>query len=115
MKQNKFRNLCKKYSVCDNAKFVGILPAIILITAIVLIVVLGLQYGSFSDGVGIGIDFEGGTILTVTLGQDALDHYDANREKSPTSSKMSNTMVKSRCELLAIARGKRQEQDRNRF
>lgn len=94
MKQNKFRNLCKKYSVCDNAKFVGILPAIILITAIVLIVVLGLQYGSFSDGVGIGIDFEGGTILTVTLGQDALDHYDANREKSPTSSKMSNTTVK---------------------
>lgn len=81
MKQNKFRNLCKKYSVCDNAKFVGILPAIILITAIVLIVVLGLQYGSFSDGVGIGIDFEGGTILTVTLGQDALDHYDTNREK----------------------------------
>lgn len=81
MKQTKFRNLCNNFSVCKNAKFVAILPTIILIVAIVLIVALGAQSGSYSDAVGIGIDFEGGTILTVTLGQDAIDNYDTNRAK----------------------------------
>ncbi len=73
MKNTNFRNLCKTYSVCKNGKFAAILPLVVLIVAIVLIAVLGSQTGSYSDAVGIGIDFEGGTILTVTLGEDILD------------------------------------------
>lgn len=79
MKQNNFRNLCKNYSVTKNGKFAAILPAVIVLIAIILIVSLGARDGSsYSDAVGIGIDFEGGTILTVTLGKDAKDNYEEN-------------------------------------
>ena len=79
MKKINFRNLCNNYSVCKNVKFAVILPVVIVLVAVFLIVGLGTRAGgSFSDAVGIGIDFEGGTILTVTLGQDAKDNYDKN-------------------------------------
>ena len=81
MKKTNFRNLCNRYSVCKNGKFAAILPTIIVLVAVILIVALGSQTGSYSDAVGIGIDFEGGTILTVTLGQDAIDDYATNRDK----------------------------------
>lgn len=81
MKKTNFRNLCNRYSVCKNGKFAAILPTIIVLVAVILIVALGSQTGSYSDAVGIGIDFEGGTILTVTLGQDAIDDYAPNRDK----------------------------------
>lgn len=46
-----------------------------------MIVALGTRPGSsYSDAVGVGIDFEGGTILTVTLGKDAKDNYQTNRD-----------------------------------
>lgn len=79
MKKTNFRNLCKNYSVCKNGKYAAILPVVIVLVAVILIVSLGSRPGSsYSDAVGIGIDFEGGTILTVTLGQDAKDNYDEN-------------------------------------
>lgn len=79
MKKTNFRNLCNNYSVCKNGKYAAILPVVILLVAVILIVALGSRPGSsYSDAVGIGIDFEGGTILTVTLGQDAKDNYDKN-------------------------------------
>lgn len=81
MKKSNFRNLCNNYSVCKNGKYAAILPVIIVLVAVILIVSLGTRPGSsYSDAVGIGIDFEGGTILTVTLGQDAKDNYDTNRD-----------------------------------
>lgn len=81
MKKTNFRNLCNNYSVCKNGKYAAILPVVILLVAVILIVALGSRPGSsYSDAVGIGIDFEGGTILTVTLGQDAKDNYDENRD-----------------------------------
>lgn len=81
MKNSNFRNLCNNYSVCKNVKFAVILPIVIVLVAVFLIVGLGTRPGSsFSDAVGIGIDFEGGTILTVTLGQDAKDNYGTNRD-----------------------------------
>ena len=47
----------------------------------IMIVALGTRPGSsYSDAVGVGIDFEGGTILTVTLGKDAKDNYNTNRD-----------------------------------
>lgn len=73
MKNNNFRNLCKNYSVCKNAKYAAIIPFVIVLAAIIVIVTLGSISGSYSDAVGIGIDFEGGTILTVTLGEEILN------------------------------------------
>lgn len=81
MKKSNFRNLCNNYSVCKNGKYAAILPVVIVLVAVILIVALGTRPGSsYSDAVGVGIDFEGGTILTVTLGQDAKDNYDTNRD-----------------------------------
>ena len=51
----------------------AIVPFVIVLVAVILIVSLGATSGSYSDAVGIGIDFEGGTILTVTLGKDILN------------------------------------------
>jgi len=86
MKKNNFKNLMNNFSVSKNFKFSLILPAIILITTIILISVLGsvgsdtVRKGSFTDAVGIGIDFEGGTVLTVTLGADAINENAATNE-----------------------------------
>lgn len=51
----------------------AIVPFVIVLVAVIMIVSLGATSGSYSDAVGIGIDFEGGTILTVTLGESILD------------------------------------------
>ena len=81
MKKSNFRNLCKNYSVCKNGKYAAILPIVIVLVAVIMIVALGTRPGSsYSDAVGVGIDFEGGTILTVTLGKDAKDNYNTNRD-----------------------------------
>lgn len=81
MKKSNFRNLCNNYSVCKNGKYAAILPVVIVLVAVIMIVALGTRPGSsYSDAVGVGIDFEGGTILTVTLGKDAKDNYDTNRD-----------------------------------
>ena len=81
MKKSNFRNLCNSYSVCKNGKYAAILPIVIVLVAVIMIVALGTRPGSsYSDAVGVGIDFEGGTILTVTLGKDAKDNYNTNRD-----------------------------------
>ena len=51
----------------------AIVPFVIVLAAIIVIVAIGANTGSYTDAVGIGIDFEGGTILTVTLGEEILD------------------------------------------
>lgn len=81
MKNTKFRNLCNTFSFTKHAGLFGIVPFVVVLIALVLIVSLGVTGGSFTDAIGIGIDFEGGTLLTVTLGQDAIDNYDANTQK----------------------------------
>ena len=81
MKKSNFRNLCNNYSVCKNGKYAAILPIVIVLVAVIMIVALGTRPGSsYSDAVGVGLDFEGGTILTVTLGKDAKDNYNTNRD-----------------------------------
>jgi len=79
--KNSFRNLCNNFSVSKHAKWFGVVPFVIVIIALVVIIALGATGGSYTDAVGIGIDFEGGTLLTVTLGQDAIDNYEENRTK----------------------------------
>lgn len=80
-KQSKFRDLCNDFRVSKYAKIFGIVPFIIVIIALIVVVAIGAPTGNFTDAVGIGIDFEGGTVLTVTLGQDAIDNYETERAK----------------------------------
>jgi len=76
-----FRNLLNTFSVNKYGKIFGIVPFVIVIIAVIVVIALGATSGSYSDAVGIGIDFEGGTILTVELGNDALEHFDENRDR----------------------------------
>lgn len=79
---NKNKGFLKAFSnfkISKHAKLWGILPAAIVLITIIIVVSLGVTGGSFSNAVGIGIDFEGGTMLTVTLGDEAMDNYDENR------------------------------------
>jgi len=73
-----FRNLCANFSVNKHAKWFGMVPFAIIIIAVIIISAGGATSCSYTDAVGIGIDFEGGTLLTVTLGKDAIDNYDKN-------------------------------------
>lgn len=67
----------EKFNVSKMSKFTFVIPFAIIIIAVILIVSLGATTGDYSGAVGIGIDFEGGTILNVTLGKDALtEKYD---------------------------------------
>ena len=61
--------------IAKNWKFWIIAPIVILVVAVVLIAALGSQIG-YTNAINIGIDFEGGTLVTVTIGQDAIDNYD---------------------------------------
>ena len=81
MKNSNFRNLCNNFSVSKHAKWFGAVPFVIVVIALVIVIALGVTGGSFTDAVGIGIDFEGGTLITVTLGEDALnENYATNRD-----------------------------------
>ncbi len=57
----------------------AIIPIAIILITVIMVVAIGVPSGSFTDAIGIGIDFEGGTVITVTLGQDAIDNYDTHR------------------------------------
>ncbi len=74
MKNNmKFQNLVSNFSVNKLSKFTRFVPFVVVLVAIILIVSLGSTSGSYSDAVGIGIDFTGGTILTVELTEADLE------------------------------------------
>ena len=86
MAKNKgnFLKSMKNFSVNKYSKFTAFVPLVILLVAIVVVVALGttgvggVRKGSYTDAVGIGIDFEGGTILTVTLGEEVNTNYEEN-------------------------------------
>ncbi len=74
MKNNmKFHNLLNNFSVTKLSKFTRFLPFVVVLIAIIVIVSLGATSGSYADAVGIGIDFTGGTILTVELTEADLE------------------------------------------
>lgn len=83
-KKGNFLKSMKNFSVSKYARFSGIVPFAIIIIALVVVIALGttgaggVRKGSYTDAVGIGIDFEGGTILTVTLGEEVNTHYEEN-------------------------------------
>ncbi|MDE5602059.1 MAG: protein translocase subunit SecF [Clostridia bacterium] len=80
-KKSNFRDLCRNFKVSKYAKIFGIIPLVVILVALIIVVAVGTKGGSYTDAVGIGIDFEGGTILTVTLGRDAIDNFDEESQK----------------------------------
>ena len=84
MAKNKgnFLKSMKNFRVSNYSKYTAFVPLVILLVAIIVVVSLGatgsagVRKGSYTDAVGIGIDFEGGTILTVTLGEEVNTHYE---------------------------------------
>ncbi len=73
MKNNKsFHNLMSTFSVTKMSKVTAFIPFVVVIIALVLIIALGTTSGSYADAVGVGIDFTGGTLLTVELTADDL-------------------------------------------
>ena len=89
MAKNKgnFLKTMSNFSVSRASKFTAFVPLVILLVAIIVIVSLGatgaggVRKGSYTDAVGIGIDFEGGTILTVTLGEEVNTKYEEHAKK----------------------------------
>ena len=75
MKNSKLLSSLSSMPIAKNWKFWIIAPIVILVVAVVLIAALGSQIG-YTNAINIGIDFEGGTLVTVTIGQDAIDNYD---------------------------------------
>lgn len=75
MKNCKLLSSLNSMPIAKNWKYWIIAPIVILVVAIVLIAALGSQIG-YTNAINIGIDFEGGTLVTVTIGQDAIDNYD---------------------------------------
>ncbi len=71
MKNNtsRFLNAFDRFNVTDIKKITFAIPAVVVLIAVLVIVGVGATSGSYTDGVGIGIDFEGGTMLTVNVGQ----------------------------------------------
>lgn len=55
------------------------IPIAIFTIAIIVFIVFAILGGSFSSGLNLGIDFTGGTIITVNLGEEAQgDNYETN-------------------------------------
>ena len=73
MKDNKALERLKKFSVNKLAPFWSIAPVVIFLIAVCVIVTFGVKTKSISSGFGIGIDFEGGTLLNVKLGKMIAD------------------------------------------
>lgn len=71
MKKGNFLNGIKSFKFCERDKIWYCVPAVIVLITLILIISLGATGGSYTNAIGIGIDFEGGTVLTVELGEQA--------------------------------------------
>ena len=71
----------KSMPIAKNWRYWIIAPVVIIAVALILVIALGASTGSYTDAVGIGIDFEGGTLVTVTIGQDAIDNFDYHAQR----------------------------------
>ncbi|HKL93750.1 MAG TPA: hypothetical protein VJZ69_00515, partial [Clostridia bacterium] len=77
------------FKICDRVKLWLIAPLAILIAAIIVIAVIGGTTGSITEGFNIGIDFEGGTIVSVRFGEEA---YTSNENYSKNVDDVTKTI-----------------------
>lgn len=71
------------FKISEKAKLWLIAPILILVIAIVVVGIIGGLSGSITEGLNVGIDFEGGTIITVKFGEGAYtsnENYEKNVE-----------------------------------
>jgi preprotein translocase subunit SecF len=77
---NKFKKLDfadKNYKLVEQNKIWFILPIIILVVAAAFFSFYAIKDKKFARGMNLGIDFTGGTILTVPIGDNAEANYEA--------------------------------------
>ena len=74
-----------KFNVSKLTKITFILPLIVVLIAIAVIVGVGETTGNYTSAIGIGIDFQGGTMLTVNGLEDNEELQDANGSRVTVS------------------------------
>ncbi|MEE0842689.1 MAG: protein translocase subunit SecF [Christensenellales bacterium] len=67
-----FLDRYSRFSVSKLKKFTFVIPLVFVLIALAVIIGIGETTGDYSNGVNVGIDFEGGTMLTVNLDDDML-------------------------------------------
>lgn len=67
-----FLDRYSRFSVSKLKKFTFVIPLVFVLIALAVIIGVGETTGDYSNGVNVGIDFEGGTMLTVNLDDDML-------------------------------------------
>lgn len=67
-----FLDRYSRFSVSKLKKLTFVIPLVVVLIALAVIIGIGETTGDYSNGVNIGIDFEGGTMLTVNLDDDML-------------------------------------------
>ena len=65
MKNSAFLDRYAKFNVSKLTRITFVIPLVIVLIAIAVIIGVGETTGNYSSAVGIGIDFQGGTMLTV--------------------------------------------------
>ncbi|MEG1662656.1 MAG: protein translocase subunit SecF, partial [Clostridia bacterium] len=76
---NKLLTAFGKFNVSKYSKIWFSIPIVVVIIAMIVIIAIGATTGSYSDAVGIGIDFEGGSVVSVKL--DNSYEYNAQVDK----------------------------------
>ncbi|MDE5618485.1 MAG: hypothetical protein K2I79_03260, partial [Clostridia bacterium] len=69
---NKLRKFWKNYAITSHWRIWVSIPFIIIAAAILAFGLFAGKYDDFASGVNIGIDFKGGTVLTVEMGEDRI-------------------------------------------
>lgn len=67
-----FLDRYSRFSVSKLKKFTFVIPLVFVLIVLAVIIGIGETTGDYSNGVNVGIDFEGGTMLTVNLDDDML-------------------------------------------
>lgn len=90
----------KEFDIAGKKQLWYIIPLVIILIAVIVFLSVGLSAGNVADGINIGIDFQGGTQLTIALGDGAegdaynenvkilTDIIENNREIAPKVSKV---------------------------
>lgn len=81
MKNNNFLDKVKKFEITKKWMQWLIAPIAIIIVALVVFLAIGGTSGSWAEGLNLGIDFQGGTILKVQIYNIDTEGLDANYNK----------------------------------
>ena len=76
MKNNNFlsgiNSKISNFKICNKMKLWIMVPIIIILVAVIVVSIVGGTSGSITEGLNIGIDFEGGTLISVKFGDESF-------------------------------------------